>query len=97
VVPSQRSCVAGFVQGTKFKFKISSLRITAAKPAGTGKATVWFSVKATVQIGGKTVPMSPSGAAGRNWLLATEIGSVWYANLSNSGSGLLPPCSSAGH
>src|SRR5258708_28337268 len=53
VVPSQRSCVAGFLQGSKFKFKISSLRITAAKPAGTGKATVWFSVKATVQIGGK--------------------------------------------
>lgn len=97
VVPSQRSCVAGFVQGTKFKFKISSLRITAAKPAGTGKATVWFSVKATVQIGGQTVPMSPPGAAGRNWLLATEIGSVWYADLSLSGSGLLPPCSSAGH
>ncbi len=97
VVPSQRSCVAGFLQGSKFKFKISSLRITAAKPAGTGKATVWFSVKATVQIGGQTVPMSPSGAAGRNWLLATDIGSVWYADLSNSGSGLLPPCSSAGH
>jgi len=97
VVPSQRSCVAGFVQGTKFKFKISSLRITAAKPAGTDKATVWFSVKATVQIGGQTVPMSPSGAAGRSWLLATEIGSAWYADLSNSGSGLLPPCSSVGH
>jgi hypothetical protein len=97
VVPSQRSCIAGFLQGTKFKFKISSLRITAAKPAGTGKATIWFSVKATAQIGGHTVPMSPSGAAGRNWLLATEIGSIWYADLSNSSSSPLPPCSSAGH
>ena len=97
MVPSQRNCIAGFLQGTKFKFKISSLRITAAKPAGTGKAAVWFSVKATVQIGGQTVPMAPSGAAGRNWLLATEIGNVWYADLSNSGSGLLPPCSSVGH
>ena len=97
VVPSQRSCVAGFLRGTKFKFKVSSLRITAAKPAGTGKATVWFSVNATVQIGGHAVPMSPSGAAGRNWLLATEIGSVWYTNLSNSGSGLLPPCLSVRH
>ncbi len=92
VVPSQRSCVAGFLQGSKFKFKISSLRITAAKPAGTGKATVWFSVNATVQIGGQTVPMAPPGAAGTNWILATEIGSVWYADLSNSGSGVLPPC-----
>jgi hypothetical protein len=99
VVPSQRSCMAVFVQSTKFKvkFKISSLRITAVKPAGTGKATVWFSVKATVQIGGHTVPMSPSGAAGRNWLQATEIGSAWYADLSNSGLGPLPPCSAVGH
>jgi len=89
VVPSQRSCVAGFLQGSKVKFKISSLRITAARPAGTGKATVWFSVNATVQIGGQTVPMAPPGT---NWILATEIGSVWYADLSNSGSGVLPPC-----
>jgi hypothetical protein len=96
VVPSQRSCVAGFLQGTKLKFKISSLRITAAKPAGTGKATVWFSVNATVQIGGHTVSMSPPGAAGRNWLLATKIGSIWYANLSNS-AGPLPPCLSVRH
>jgi hypothetical protein len=94
VVPSQRSCVAGFLQGSKFKFKISSLRITAARPAGTGKATVWFSVNATVQIGGQTVPMAPPGTS---WILATEIGSVWYADLSNSGSGVLPPCISVRH
>ena len=92
VVPSQRSCVAGFVQGSKFTFKISSLRITAAKPAGTARATVWFSVKATVQIDGHTVPMAPPGAAGTTWLQATEIGSVWYADPSNSGWGVLPPC-----
>lgn len=92
VVPSQRSCVAGFMQGPKLKFKISSLRIKAARPAGTGKATVWFSVNATVQIAGQTVPMAPGGAAGTNWILATEIGSAWYADLSNSGSGVLPPC-----
>ena len=99
VVPSQRRCIAGFMRVTKskLKFKISSLRITAAKPAGTGKATVWFSVKATVQMGGHAVPMSPPGAAGRSWLKATEIGSVWYADLSNSGFGPLPPCSTAGH
>lgn len=92
VAPSQRSCVAGFLQGSRFKFKISSLRITAARPAGTGKATVWFSVNATVQIGGQTVPMTPPGAAGANWILATEIGGVWYADPSNSASGVLPPC-----
>ncbi len=99
VVPSQRSCIAGFVQGTKskVKFKISSLRITAAKPAGTGKATVWFSVEATMQIGRHTVPMSPPGAAGRTWLQATEIGSVWYADVLSSALGPLPPCSSVGH
>lgn len=92
VVPSQRSCVAGFVQGSKFKFKISSLRITAAKPAGTGRATVWFSVHATVQIDGQNVPMAPSGTVGTTWLQATRIGSVWYADPRNSGWGVLPPC-----
>ena len=39
---------------------------------------------------GQTVPMAPSGAVGTNWLQVTEIGSVWYADLSNSGSGVLP-------
>ncbi len=34
--------------------------------------------------------MAPSGAVGTNWLQVTEIGSVWYADLSNSGSGVLP-------
>ena len=92
VVPSQRSCIAVFMQGSRFKFKISSLRITAARPAGTGKATVWFSVKATVRIGEQIAPMSPSGAIGTNWLLAAKVSGSWYADLSNSGSGILPPC-----
>jgi len=91
VVPSQRDCVAGFLQGP-IKFKVSSLQITGAKPAGTGKATVWFSVNATVQIGGQTVPMGPGAPGSANWMLATESGGAWYADLSNSGSGFLPPC-----
>ena len=92
VVPSQRSCIAVFLQGSGFKFTISSLRITAAKPAGTGKAAVWFSVKAMVRMGERTVPMSPFGATGTNWLLAAKVSGIWYADLSNSGSGILPPC-----
>jgi len=92
VVPSQRSCVAGFLQGSGFQFKISALRITSAQPAGMGKAAVWFTVNATVEIGGHTVPMSPSGAAGTNWLLAAEIGNIWYTDLNGSGSWVLPPC-----
>jgi hypothetical protein len=92
VVPSQRSCIAGFLQGTRLKFKIASLRITAAKPAGTGKATVWFSVRATMRLGGQTVPLSPAGATGTNWLQAAKVSGIWYADLSNSGSGVLPPC-----
>jgi hypothetical protein len=92
VVPSRRTCVAGFLQGSKFKFKISSLRITAARPAGTGKATIWFSVNATVQTGGQTISMAPPGAANATWLLATETGSVWYADPINSGWGIFPPC-----
>ena len=92
VMPSQRSCIAVFFQGTRFKFTISSLRITAAKPAGTGKAAVWFSVKAMVRMGERTVPISPFGATGTNWLLAAKVSGIWYADLSNSGSGMLPPC-----
>ena len=92
MVPAQRSCVAGFLQGSRLKFKISSLRITAAKPAGTGQATVWFSVNATVQIGGQTVPMAPPGATRTTWLQATEVGSTWYADPGTSGWRVLPPC-----
>jgi hypothetical protein len=91
VMPSQRDCVAGFLQGSGVQFKISALRITAVTPAGTGKATVWFSVNATMQIGGHSVPMSPPGAGTTSWLLATEIGSVWYVDLSG-GTWVLPPC-----
>jgi hypothetical protein len=80
------------LQSSGFKFKVSGLQITAAKPAGTGKAAVWFTVNATVQVDGHTVPMSPAGATGANWLLATEVGGAWYADLSNSGSGVFPPC-----
>ena len=92
VVPAQRSCVAGFLQGSGFKFKISSLRITAAKPAGTSHATVWFSVNATMQTGGQTVPMAPPGATRTTWLQATEVGSTWYADPGTSGWRVLPPC-----
>ena len=91
VVPSQRSCLAGFLQESGVQFKISALRLTAAKPAGTGKATVWFSVNAAVLMAGHTMPMSPPGATGGNWLLATEIGGVWYVDLS-SANWVLPPC-----
>jgi hypothetical protein len=91
VVPSQRSCIAVVLRDSRFKFTISSLRITAANPAGTGKATVWFSAKATVRVGGHTIPLSRSGATATNWLLAANVGGIWYADLSN-GFGMLPPC-----
>jgi hypothetical protein len=96
VVPSERNCVAGFLQGPNLKFKVSSLQITAAKPAGSGKATVLFSVNATVQIGGQTVPMGPIGPGSTNWMLATESGGSWYADPGSSGSGFFPPCPPAG-
>ena len=47
VVPSQRNCIAGFLHVARFRFKVSSLRITTARPAGAGKAAVWFSVTVT--------------------------------------------------
>jgi hypothetical protein len=92
VVPSQRNCIAGFLHATSLKFKVSSLRITAARPAGAAKATVWFSVKVTARIGGHTVPLSPPGTAGTNWLLAARVSGSWYADLTTIGFGILPPC-----
>jgi hypothetical protein len=99
MAPSQRSCVAQFLQGFRFTVKISSLRVTAAKPAGTGKATVWFWVDATVQgAGGPAVPVASPGAAGMTWMRATQIGSVWYADPGYSGWSVFPPpCLSIGH
>jgi hypothetical protein len=98
VAPSQRSCVAGFLPGFRFTVKISSLRITAAKPTGTGKATVWFSVDATVEgTGGPAVPVAPPGAAGPTWMRTTEIGGVWYADPGYSGWSVFPPCLSVRH
>src|SRR5258708_140653 len=82
VVPSQRDCVAGFVQGSKFKFKISSLRITAARPAGPGKATVSFPWNPTLPNGRPTAPSSLVGQYPRSspcdWrvALAAPIGRV---------------------
>ena len=96
VVPSERTCVAGFLQGPNPTFEVSSLQITSAKPAGAGKATVWFSVNATVQIGGQTVPMGPGGSAGPSWMLATESGGAWYADPGSSGAGFFPPCPPTG-
>lgn len=93
VVPSQRSCVASFLQGSTFKFKISALKITSAEPTGTGKAAVFFSLNGTMQIGGQSIPLAASGAADTSWLQATQVGSGWYADLSNTGSGIpIPPC-----
>lgn len=76
VVPSRRTCVAGFLQGSKVQVQDLVTADHGAKPAGNGKATVWFSVNATVQTGRQTIPMAPSGAPGTNWLLATETGNV---------------------
>jgi hypothetical protein len=90
VVPSQRSCVTAFLQGSGVKFKISSLQIISAEPTGTGTAAVSFSLNGTMQIDGQSIPLASPGT---NWLQASQSGSVWYADLSNTDSSFpIPPC-----
>jgi hypothetical protein len=90
VVPSQRSCVTAFLQGSGVKFKISSLQIISAEPTGTGTAAVSFSLNGTMQIDGQSIPLASPGT---NWLQASQSGSVWYADLTNTDSSFpIPPC-----
>ncbi|MDR0346229.1 MAG: hypothetical protein LBI49_24540 [Nocardiopsaceae bacterium] len=82
VLPAQRRCLRP-VMG-RLRFTVRALRIVSARPAGTGRATVRFTVKAHIRIGGHSVPMLPEGPGRVQWLVSAESGGHWYVDLAAS-------------
>jgi hypothetical protein len=60
----------------------------SAKPAGTARATVWFTASARIKIGGNGGPVLPPGQNGANWMVASSIGGRWYVDLRDSGTAM---------
>ena len=83
VPPAQRSCVSSLLDSGP-RITVSKLRITSAKPAGSGKATVRFTVSAKASPGGQDLPIFPQGPGTVQWLVTTEIAGHWYVDLSAS-------------
>jgi hypothetical protein len=83
VVPSQRGCVASALNGAP-KITVKSLRIISAAPAGTGKATVRFTVSATASLSGTDAPVVGPGSGDQQWMVTVEEGGHWYADLQAS-------------
>jgi hypothetical protein len=81
VLPAQRSCVRSFLSNGP-KITVSSFRIVSAQPAGTGAATVRFTVKVQASLGGQTIPLMPPGHV--QWVLTTRTAGRWYVNLGRS-------------
>lgn len=84
VPPAQRSCVRSFLSGGAPKITVTSLRVTSAQPAGNGRATVRFTVKARASLGGQDVPVFPQGPGRAQWLVTTETAGHWYVDLARS-------------
>jgi hypothetical protein len=84
VLPAQRSCVRSDLGAGAPAISVSSLRITSAQPAGNSGATVHFTVKAEVDLGGQDIPVAPQGPGGEQWLSTTEVAGHWYVNISDS-------------
>lgn len=82
VLPAQGHCLRP-VMG-RLRFTVSALRIVSARPAGTGRATVRFTVKAHIRIGGHSVPVLPEGPGRVQWLVTAESGGHWYVDLGTS-------------
>lgn len=87
VLPAERSCVRGIMGHGAPRITVTSLRVASAQPAGNGKATVRFTVKAQATLGGQKIPVLPQGP-GRQWLVAAESANHWYVDLARS-SGFL--------
>jgi hypothetical protein len=83
VPPAQRSCVSSLLDNGP-KITVSKLRIISAKPAGTGRATVRFTVSAQVSLGGQDLPVLAQGPGNVQWLVTTEIAGHWYVDLNAS-------------
>lgn len=83
VLPAQRSCATSAMSGAP-AITVKSLKVISARPAGTGKATVRFTVSATGSIGGMSVPVLPPNSGGQQWLVTAEADGRWYVDLTAS-------------
>jgi len=80
VLPAQRSCETSMLQGAP-KFAVSAFHVVSVQPAGSGRATVRFTVQARVNLDGQKLPISP---AGTQWFVATQQAGHWYVDTSKS-------------
>ncbi|MBO0807948.1 MAG: hypothetical protein J2P32_06555 [Actinobacteria bacterium] len=84
VLPAQRRCLRAITGGPRFT--VTALRIVSAQPAGTGRATVRFTLKAHIRVGGHSIPLPPQGPGRVQWLVMAESGGHWYVDLGHSRS-----------
>jgi len=63
------------------KFAVSAFHVVSVQPAGSGRATVRFTVQARVNLDGQKLPISP---AGTQWFVATQQAGHWYVDTSKS-------------
>lgn len=64
VLPAQRRCVRSVLTGGP-RITVTSLRVVSAQPAGNGRATIRFTVKARASLGWAHHPGVSSGAGPR--------------------------------
>ena len=83
VLPTERSCIRGIMGHGAPRITITSLRVVSVQPAGSGKATVRFTVKAQASLRGQKIPVLPQGPGGQ-WLVAAESANHWYVDLARS-------------
>ncbi len=84
MLPVQRGCFRAMVHS--LRFKVTSLRIVAERPAGPTSATVLYTVDARASIGGHSIPMFPRRPGHPQWLVATMAHGHWYVNVTRSAS-----------
>jgi hypothetical protein len=88
VPPAQRSCVRSLLNGGP-KITVAALRLVSARPAGNGKATVRFTVRARASFGGQGIPLFAPGPGRVRWLVTTESAGHWYLDLARSADFML--------
>lgn len=88
VSPAQRSCLQSLLKGGP-KITVASLRVVSAQPAGNGRATVRFTVRARASFAGQSIPMFGPGPGRVRWLMTIESAGHWYLDLARSADFML--------
>ncbi len=84
VLPAQRTCFRSMMGGPRFM--VTSLAVKSARPDGTMRATVRFTVKARAIMAGHSIPVLLPGPGHVQWLSTAEAGGHWYVDLGRSSS-----------